>query len=115
WPNRFFLHGASSNGLATSPTKGQMAEWESVEGFTYPHGSIFDALTAAGVSWRLYNDQSTALSGSVPQVASLKHINVTDVDALGEFTKELRKNPYPYQYVFIEPNYGDVTNGSYED
>jgi phospholipase C len=48
WPNRFFLHGASSNGLDHSPTKEEMAERESVKGFRYPNGSIFDAMNAAG-------------------------------------------------------------------
>src|SRR6266446_2848438 len=44
WPNRFFVHGASSAGLDHSPTTREMAEWETVDGFVYPNGSIFDSL-----------------------------------------------------------------------
>ncbi|HEV3041515.1 MAG TPA: alkaline phosphatase family protein [Candidatus Angelobacter sp.] len=54
WPNRFFLHGASSNGLNHSPTSTEIAEWETVDGFRYPHGSTFDKMAAARVTWRLH-------------------------------------------------------------
>ena len=113
WPNRFFLHGASSNGLDHSPTDGELAKWESVDGFTYPHGSIFDALNNDGVSYRLYHDTNGPLSGDVPQVASLKHIRLTQMHSVKNLAKDLAGD-YPYQYTFIEPNYGNIVNGSYE-
>jgi phospholipase C len=63
WPNRFFVHGASSAGLDHSPAQGQMAGWETPGfGFTYPHGSVFDALSGAGLTWRIYNDDTDAYS-----------------------------------------------------
>jgi phospholipase C len=112
WPNRFFLHGASSAGLDHSPTTPQITEWETVSGFTYPHGSIFDALNKAKVQWRLYNDRSGPISGSVPQVASIKGITLLTSNDFANFASDLQ-NPYSYGYTFIEPNYGDTLNDSY--
>jgi phospholipase C len=124
WPNRFFVHGASSAGLDHSPTQGEMAEWElkyHSPGFVYPKGSIFDALTAANLKWRLYNDfanqfsddpQNGSIAGAVAQVSSLKGISAGNVNSLARFASDLQ-NPYDYQYTFIEPNYGNVTNNSY--
>jgi phospholipase C len=40
WPNRFFLHGASSNGLDHSPSNFEIAEWETVDGI--PLSEAFD-------------------------------------------------------------------------
>lgn len=114
WPNRFFLHGASSNGLDHSPTDREMAEWETVKGFKYPKGSIFHAMKTHDIPWRLFQDNSGPIEGSVPQVASLHGIQMWEVHDLEKLQQELKSQYYPYQYTFIEPNYGDVANGSYE-
>jgi phospholipase C len=114
WPNRFFVHGASSGGWDDSPSSEQMAEWETPGfGFTYPNGSIFDALNDKGIKWRVYADESGPVLGGVPQVAALKGI-VWEVDtyAFSRFADDLQ-GPYPYSYTFIEPNYGDTYSGSY--
>jgi phospholipase C len=115
WPNRFFLHGASSNGLDHSPTSEEMAEWESVDGFKYPHGSIFDAMNAKDITWRLYHDTNGPVEGTVSQVSALHNIELWDVHELSAFDSDIKASSYPYQYTFIEPNYGDVVGGSYED
>ncbi|HVB41923.1 MAG TPA: alkaline phosphatase family protein [Streptosporangiaceae bacterium] len=122
WPNRFFVHGASSAGLDHSPSQQQMTQWELPGfGFSYPHGSIFDALSGAGLSWRLYCDDTDAYSddpqdgsvlGRIPQVSALQGITLLDVNSLTHFAADLQ-NPYTYQYTFIEPNYGDIVSGSY--
>ncbi len=113
WPNRFFLHGASSNGLDHSPTTAEMLEWELLEGFTYPHGSIYDAMSSRNVGYRLYHDDNGPLEGRVSQVSSLHGIELWDVNDLSGFAADLNSGSYPYAYTFIEPNYGDVINGSY--
>jgi phospholipase C len=127
WPNRFFVHGASSayltgansgtyQGLDDSPTTGQTLAWESVDGFTYRNGSIFDALDAAGIPWRIYHDDTLNLAGSVPQVTALKGISVADpirVKGIGSLAGDLQSG-YPYRYTFIEPNYGDITGNTYK-
>jgi phospholipase C len=111
WPNRFFLHGASSAGLEHSPTKQEMAEWETTNGFPYPNGSIFDALGKG--NYRLYQDQSGPPLGHVPQVASLKGIEFFDVDDLAHFEADLAAG-YTARYTFIEPCYGDIVHDTYE-
>jgi phospholipase C len=111
WPNRYFLHGASSNGLDHSPSKENLLEWESAEGFTYPKGSIFDALGSG--RYRLYQDETGPVLGRVPQVSSLKGISFFDVHNLSDLESDL-KGDYPYAYTFIEPSYGDVGRDTYE-
>lgn len=124
WPNRFFMHGASSAGLDRSPNFGEEVEWLSFDGFRYEHGSIFDALKNAGHQWRLYNDYYNRYSdqpsswedgGWISQAASLKNIHLRDVHPLDSstgsspradlFAADLQKS-YPYPYTFIEPNFG---------
>jgi phospholipase C len=115
WPNRFFVHGASSAGWADSPSGGKIAEWEVPGfGFTYPSGaSIYDKLKAAGLQWRIYADENGSIAGSIPQVSSLKGIVYkVDTNSFSSFAEEV-KGPYPYAYTFIEPNYGDVIGGTY--
>jgi phospholipase C len=114
WPNRFFVHGASSDGWADSPKSGQIVEWETVSGFRYPSGSsIYDKLAAAGLQWRIYVDENGPVLGGIPQVAALKGIMYEiDTHNFGSFASEV-SGPYPYTYTFIEPNYGDVEGGSY--
>lgn len=126
WPNRFYLHGASSAyetgwlgtdyvSLDDSPGEFQMAAWESTSGFTYRSGSIFDALNAANIPWRIYHDDNGPVSGAVPQVCSLKGISLADpvaVQNLANLPDDLQGG-YPYRYTFIEPNYGDTSGNTY--
>lgn len=128
WPNRFFVHGASSSGLDTSPSNPQIAEWELPgDGFKYPNGSIYDALNKHGIPYRFYNDstgiplehslysddpQNGSKAGAVSQVSSLSGVTLLDVNSLSHFAADLQ-GPYPYPYTFIEPHYGDVVSGSY--
>ncbi len=56
WPNRFFVHGASSGGMDDSPSSPWMAEWEYGDGYSLPNGTIFDRLNAKGLTYRIYND-----------------------------------------------------------
>jgi phospholipase C len=123
WPNRFFLHGASSAGLDHSPTTAEIIGWEVPGfGFAYPHGSVFQALTKAGIAWRLYRDDTDAYSddpqngsafGAIPQVSALQGVTLLDCESLTRFASDLQ-GPYPYPYTFIEPNYGDVTGNTYQ-
>ena len=116
WPNRFFVHGASSAGWADSPNTKDEIPWYTRHGFTYEHGSIFDALENAGHQWRLYNDRDNSFSddrsgpefgGWISQVASLKGISLLDVHSLHRFSEDLNAEAgYNYPYTFIEPNFG---------
>ena len=110
WPNRFFVHGASSDGMCRSPGIGEIAKWEAFKGFKYPNGSIYDRLGKK--NYRLYQDKSGPIAGRIPQVAAIKGIDYGDVAGLDDFEKDLKKGKSP-KYSFIEPAYGDIVSGSY--
>jgi phospholipase C len=112
WPNRFFVHAASSGGLDHSPTTLETLEWEKLKGFVFENGSIYQSLVRAGQQWRIYRGVKSPLFGSIPSVAALKGIQIRDTIAYEDFANDL-KGEYPYAYTFIEPNYGDVINSSY--
>ena len=120
WPNRFFAMGASSTGLDDSPSTAQIAKWETYSGFTYPNGSVFDLLKGHGLQYRLYNDSKDQFArnpkpfgGQIPIVSALKNVTVFSLYGFDRFASDLH-GPYPYQYTFIEPNYGDVISNDYE-
>lgn len=121
WPNRFFVHGASSSGWADSPKSKDEVPWETIRGFRYNHGSIFEALRNAGHEWRLYNDNHNSYSddpsgpeygGWISQVASLKGISQLDVHSMDRFASDVQAKTaeglaaYNFAYTFIEPNFG---------
>lgn len=116
WPNRFFLHGASSNGLDHSPSNAEMFDWEMLwRGFVYPNGSIFDAMNKHGIPWRLYHDTSGPIEGRISQVSAIHNIDLFKVHHLSDFESHINSSSYPYRYTFIEPNYGDIITGTYEN
>jgi phospholipase C len=49
-----FVHVASSGGLDHSPSIAEIATWETLAGFTFKNGTIFDALQKQGITRRLY-------------------------------------------------------------
>jgi phospholipase C len=122
WPNRFFVHGASSAGVAQSPHAGDEVVWETIHGFEYANGSIFHHLTAAGHDWRLYQDKHNDFSddpspwhqgGWISQVAALKGVSLLDVRDFRRFRDDLhrvddqgRPAYLDIPYTFIEPNFG---------
>jgi len=114
WPNRFFVHGASSNGLDHSPSETDITRWETVDGFTYPRGSIYDAFSSGSVSYGLFNDPVGAISGSIAQVAAIHNLSMINVMSLDFFVFDMQAGNYPYEYTFIEPNYGDIIDKTYE-
>jgi len=115
WPNRLFLHGASSAGWADSPTTDQLQDWiRKTTQFVFPSGaSIFDRLREAGLAWRVYADEDGPALGGVPLVAALEGVVYRqNTFSLAQFDADLAGS-YDYAYTFIEPNYGDVVSGSF--
>jgi phospholipase C len=121
WPNRFFVHGASSSGMDISPTFHDEADWESWSGFEYGNGSIYDRLTQHGHLWRLYQDKDNEFSddpsgpeygGWISQAAAIKGLGLWDIHSLKAFKGDLGRydgavpDYYKYRYTFIEPNFG---------
>jgi phospholipase C len=103
WPNRMFIHAASSGGLDHSPSTEEIVGWETIGGFQFKGGSIFDALKNKGISWRLY------AGDDFPMAATLKGISLLDIRHYSNFAADLNQPTYPYSYTFIEPSY-DVLN-----
>jgi phospholipase C len=103
WPNRMFIHAASSSGLDHSPTIAEIADWEALAGFSFRNGTIFDALKKKKITRRLYGGDD------FPMVSALKGIHLDDIRHYSQFTGDLHQSAYPFSYVFIEPSY-DVAN-----
>jgi len=103
WPNRMFLHAASSGGLDHSPTTAEIVKWETIGGFNFKNGTLFDALKTHGITRRLY------AGDDFPMVAALKGIHLDDIRPYSNFASDLKQPAYPFTYVFIEPSY-DVLN-----
>lgn len=109
WPNRFFVHAASSGGLDHSPTTKEITSWEASHGFAFEHGTIFDRLNK---SWRLYRGENF-LTDIFPNAAALKGIEFYDALPFHRFATDLASPNYP-RYTFIEPSYGNILNNTYK-
>ena len=115
WPNRFFVHAASSGGLATSPTQLQEsgAVITTTSPFRFENGTIFDRLTRCGKKWRVYHGdvhpQVLALPGMVKEYlnGSDHFCPLYDGDPhFSNFAADVDDIGYEPAYTFIEPNYG---------
>lgn len=104
WPNRFFVHAATSGGLVDSPNTDQI-----VLGFSFANGTVFHALSNAGKDWRVYHD-------GMPQTAGIDSLRLAYIDP---FTRHFREMKYFVQdvnagilpdYTFIEPQYDTGNN-----
>lgn len=104
WPNRFFVNAASSGGLDHSPDVEQMLKWETVDGFGFQNGSLFNK----NLWWRIYADGELCIS------QALKGVLAADITAYKHFASDVASAGYPVQYTFIEPNYGDMISGTYK-
>jgi phospholipase C len=111
--NRLFFHGASSAGLDDSPTDLQIDTWDTIDGFKFENGTIYDKLTKNNIPWHIYSGKKDPPEGSIPQAASLAGITVDKWSSLDDFAEDIN-NDYPYFYTFIEPNYGDIISGTFK-
>lgn len=106
WPNRFFIHAATSGGLSDSPATEQI-----VAGFSFKNGTIYDRLTAAGKGWRIYHDGLPQCVGINslrseyvnPFIDSFRNMNYFSVDVAADNLPE---------YTFIEPQYAFGQTGN---
>jgi phospholipase C len=99
WPNRFFVHSATSKGSVTMPTGIPSPR----DFLIYDQDTIYDRLNERSVCWRIYH-------GDVPQSLLLRHQqepkNTLHYHPLDRFYTDAagRELSFP-QYAFIEPNY----------
>ncbi|HEV7679757.1 MAG TPA: alkaline phosphatase family protein [Candidatus Dormibacteraeota bacterium] len=112
WPNRFFVHAASSGGLDHSPSALSMATSYRLRSFKFQNGHVFQRLEGKGIYWAV-------LSGSwLPQCFAMEGMHeFWDTDHRREM-KDIDKLlddvlTHDRAYVFIEPSYGDFLNDTY--
>jgi phospholipase C len=110
WPNRFFALGASAAGLDHSPTNEETVLWQTVDGFKFQNGSIFDAgkeflFFKRKLNWRIY-------AGNIifTLAHALKGIHIWDITRYSKFAQDVQDPNYSAQFTWIEPNYGHVTS-----
>jgi len=110
WPNRFFIHAASSGGLDDSPSQFQTVTSTLVDGYTFENGTIFDSLDDACIDWQVFHGDS------LPQVFAISGMNFNRLRGrlrgFDEFAEHVNDKNYSPAYTFIEPNYGNVLPGT---
>ncbi len=108
WPNRFFIHAASSGGLDHSPSTENVATSLLINGYKFDNGTIFDRLDAEGVSWSVYKGdafpQTLAINGMTLQLAEGRFRDFAD------FNADVQNADYATTYAFIEPDYHVITD-----
>lgn len=108
WPNRFFVHAATSGGLATSPIDDDIKKSYVWEGYAFKNGHIFDRLEKRGLEWRVYE------GNEFPQVFSLQGMNhsafVGHFVNMPFFLFDLMRQSFLPTYTFIEPHHGNLTS-----
>ncbi|MHB1921095.1 MAG: alkaline phosphatase family protein [Chitinophagaceae bacterium] len=110
WPNRFFLHAASSGGLDDSPPKRVLSVSNFENEFNFEHGHIFDRLFQNNIHWVIYEGdefpQSYALQGMQ------RYHDLGYIRPFNKFKGDLQEKNFSPSYIFIEPNYGYVLTGN---
>ena len=111
WPNRFFIHAASSAGLDHSPAPLTMAEAILFRGYTFENGTIYNRLDKANLGWTIYKGDS------FPQSLAISGMNIRDLEGyfrdFKDFSGDLNNPGYATTYAFIEPNYGHAIVGDF--
>jgi phospholipase C len=105
WPNRFFVHAASSAGLDDSPSPLRSAT-ALLHGYEFANGTVYDRLERAGKRWSIVEGdglpQSLGIAGMAEKALEGRFIT------FDELLGRLREPELEDAYVFIEPHYGHV-------
>jgi phospholipase C len=103
WPNRFFVHAASSGGLDDSPSQLSVASSILLNGYKSDNGTIYDRLDDEDLGWTIYKGdafpQSLAISGMNARALEGRFKDFED------FKRDVNDPGYATSYAFIEPNY----------
>jgi phospholipase C len=113
WPNRFFMHAASSAGLDDSPSGFQSVVGTLTGGYRFENGTIFDRLDKASVEWRIYAGDSFPVSLAISGM-TLNWLRGR-FRRFEEFNQDVNDPKFSVGYTFIEPNYGNDLPPSAED
>ena len=105
WPNRLFVHAATSGGLDDSPTGLQSLEALLV-GYRFANGTVYDRLDKQHIPWSIVEGdalpQSLSLGGMVGRALDGRFISMPT------FLARIADPSFADAYTFIEPNYGHV-------
>ncbi|MEC4682205.1 MAG: alkaline phosphatase family protein [Nitrospirota bacterium] len=108
WPNRFFVHSATSGGHTNSPSS--LSAVKDELGFsTYGMRTIYDSLSEQDIGWNIYYHdfpQSLALTNLHSRLDRFKNF--------GTFLSDVASGTLP-AYSFIEPRYFDGIDGKAND
>jgi phospholipase C len=108
WPNRLFLHCASSGGLADSPSNFAAGVNALLGLYTMP--TIYENLDKNGRTWRIYYHDP-------PQSLSLQYVNqrwATNMRSFSSFAGDVKQDDLP-NYIVVEPNSGLFTAADAND
>lgn len=109
WPNRFFVHAASSGGLDHSPTWTEILKWK-LFGYAFQNGTIFDRITKAKNNvnaFRIYKGDYFPPTSVLSGMSTKYSFNFVPYTS---FAHDVQKSSYrSVPYTFIEPSYGNVT------
>ena len=113
WPNRFFMHAASSGGLDDSPSGLSSAGNLAFDGYTFNNGTIFDRLDDACIEWRVF------AGDSFPVTLALSGMTLNELQGrvhdFEDFAAAVKADDFSTAYTFIEPDYGNDLPPSAED
>jgi hypothetical protein len=106
WPNRVFVHAATSGGMDMQPSDWQIFKWTANHwsGLELAHGTIYDRLEQAGLSKQIY------CGDYWPMVGTLKGVsNAFDVRFINYLFDDLLNGELDDAVVIhIEPNYDEI-------
>jgi hypothetical protein len=97
WPNRFFAHSGTSLGEVIMPNG-----LSTIFNFRiYYQDTLYDRLSDAGVSWRIYHD---GIPQSAVLVSQWKYL-YSRYSGMDEFFRDVKNEGRFPAYTFIEPRY----------
>jgi len=106
WPNRLFVHAASSAGLDDSPGSWDTVTTTLIDGYRFDNGTIFDRLEDKCLDWLVFEGDET------PQVFALSGMTYNALQGrfrdFEDFVDSVNDPEFPAAYSFIEPHYGNI-------
>ncbi|QSR85768.1 phosphoesterase [Methylacidimicrobium sp. B4] len=106
WPNRLFVHAASSAGLDNSPRGWEAATRTLLDGYRFENGTLYDRLEEKCLEWLVFKGDET------PQVLSLSGMDLNLLEGrfqdFPHFRDSVNHPAFSASYCFIEPNYGNI-------
>lgn len=104
FPNRFFIHAATSGGLDDSPSSLDIASSVTVDGFRFENGNIFDALDGRCIKWEIFEGDEFPVSFALAGM-NLNALQGRFTD-FHHFEDSVNDAGFDKKFIFIEPKYG---------